>query len=363
MKLLVSLGLIAYVSALHDSQCNNFITVKRSRNKRSPQNWWESDDSTTTGGVSTNAASTTVAPTTAGTNAVSTTAAPTTVAPTTVSQAGSTTATQPAVVTTAPDGTTTADSYAVSTEAPIEGEGTDYLILLDATGSMQKLNGPGQGREFVINKFNKFLKTLRTQVERGNIQDGKIIVATFNKAASWVEYNSIQNVEDMSKRTYNPGYGTNLYDTVGCALQKFKQESGAAKKIVYILTDGIHQVKSSTPVAHTVDEVSDMVNEYRDEEGMEFSFLALINPEDKEALKSSAHKMGIRGAEIRTTDFDGQGFSVMLKSMLRGLKKSSKQKPQKLQSCQSLKQKCQKGRGGKMCRRNVQRRKLQGKCA
>merc|ERR1739847_124562 len=319
MKLLVSLGLIAYASALHDSQCSNFITVKRSRNKRSPQ-WWNTGSDATT---------------------------------------GATTASQPPVTTTADEGTTTPDSFTVPTDAPVEGEGTDYLILLDATGSMQKLSGPGRGREFAINKFNKFLKVIRNQVSQGSIQDGKIVVATFNKAATWTEYNSIENVEDLNKRTYNPGYGTNLYDTIGCALQKFKEESGAAQKLVYILTDGIHQVKRSTYVAHTVDEVSEMVNSYRDEEGMQFSFLAMINPEDKEALKSSAKEMGIRGAEIRQSDFNGRTFTVMLKSMLGSMKKNSKEQ---FPTCKSLRQKCSKGRAGKNCRTSVKRTKASGRC-
>jgi len=247
MKLLVSLGLIAYASALHERHCNNFITVVRSRNKRSPQ-WGWGDDATSTAGVttatsaSTSAAGTsTAAPTTqASTNAATDATTESTAAPDT---------TQPA--TTAPASTT--GGY--STTAGVEGEGTDYLILLDATGSMQKLSGPGRGRDFVISRFNKFLKTLRTQVERGNIEDGKIAVATFNKGAKWSEYNSIKNVADLTKRTYNPGYGTNLYDTIGCALQKFKDESSAATKLVYILTDGNHQVYPNTVVAHTVDEV------------------------------------------------------------------------------------------------------------
>merc|ERR1712035_33490 len=168
MKLLVSLGLIAYASALHERHCNNFITVVRSRNKRSPQ-WGWGDDATSTASVTSTAGSTT---------AVHSTAAPTTQASTNAATDATTESTaapgttQPA--TTAPASTT--GGY--STTAGVEGEGTDYLILLDATGSIQKLSGPGRGRDFVISRFNKFLKTLRTQVERGNIEDGKIAVAT-----------------------------------------------------------------------------------------------------------------------------------------------------------------------------------------
>jgi hypothetical protein len=253
------------------------------------------------------------------------------------------------------------ESFDFSTADPVEGEGTDYLILLDATGSMQKLSGPGRGRDFVINKFNLFLKTLRKQVESQRIEDGKIVIATFNKGANWVEYNSIKNVEDLSRRTYNPGYGTNLYDTMGCALQKFKDESSAAQKLVYILTDGNHQVYPNTVVAHTVDEVNELVESYREEEGMQFSFMAMINKEDKEALKQSAKQMGIRGAEIRTTDFDGRSFPALLKSMMRSIKKGNAQK--KVPTCQSLKQKCKKGRPGKSCRRAVQRQRASGSCS
>jgi hypothetical protein len=76
------------------------------------------------------------------------------------------------------------ESFDFSTADPVEGEGTDYLILLDATGSMQKLSGPGRGRDFVINKFNLFLKTLRKQVESQRIEDGKIVIATVNFISS-----------------------------------------------------------------------------------------------------------------------------------------------------------------------------------
>merc|ERR1711976_527011 len=346
MKLLVSLGLIAYASALHERHCNNFITVVRSRNKRSPQ-WGWGDDATSTAGVTSTAGSTT---------AVHPTAAPTTQASTNAATDATTESTAAPGTTQPPttEASTTAGGY--STTAGVEGEGTDYSILLDATGSMQKLSGPGRGRDFVISRFNKFLKTLRTQVERGNIEDGKIAVATFNKGAKWSEYNSIKNVADLTKRTYNPGYGTNLYDTIGCALQKFKDESSAATKLVYILTDGNHQVYPNTVVAHTVDEVADHVNSYRDEEGMQFSFLALINPEDKEPLKKSANQMGIRDSEIRTSDFNGREFTVCAPKKLCG-KKNSSPTADRLPSCDSLKKLCKRGKAGKFCRKSVARKK------
>merc|ERR1712066_449252 len=112
-----------YASALHERHCNNFITVVRSRNKRSPQ-WGWNDDATSTAGVTT----------TAVTSAGSTTAAPTTQAPSTTASMAvdpGTTVSTAAPDTTQPgttEASTTAGGY--STTVGVEGEGTDYLILL-----------------------------------------------------------------------------------------------------------------------------------------------------------------------------------------------------------------------------------------
>jgi len=95
---------------------------------------------------------------------------------------------------------------------------------------------------------------------------------------------------------------------------------------------------------------------------MQFSFLALINPEDKEPLKKSAKQMGIRGSEIRTSDFNGKEFTVMLKSILRSAKKNSKDE-QALPSCDSLKKECKRGKAGKFCRKSVARKKASKACA
>merc|ERR1711879_328285 len=360
MKLLISLGLLAYASALHDSHCNSFLTVKRSRSKRSPD--YSYDGSTVSGYSS---AATTNAPTTQPSTAASSTAsqAKTTAQSSTKETQPATKETQPAVETASSQTTEAPASTTAGTIQTImndERTGTDYLILLDATGSMQKLNGAGQGRDFVIGKFNQFLKTLRTQVDNEGNEDGKITVVIFNKKAEWIEYNSIKNVKDLSRQDYNPGWGTNLSDTMGCTLQKFKQESTATTKLVYVLTDGKHEVRRSTHVAHSAEDVSNLVNQYRNDDDFQFSFLALINkdkPDEKRILKEGAKDMGIISAEIRTSNFDGANFTGMLKSVIRSMRKNNK-KPQAIPACGA----CPKGKPGKKCRKQRKRDKANKRC-
>merc|ERR1712242_399843 len=151
-----------------------------------------------------------------------------------------------------------------------------------------------------------------------------IAVVMFNKKAEWTQYNSIKNIKNITDRDYNPGYGTNLHDTMGCTLQKFNEESTATTKMVFVLTDGKHQVNpSETHVAHSTDDVKRLVDKYRDEDDFQFTFIALINNdnlEEKRELKEGAHELGIISAEIRTHNFDGANFTGMLKSVLKSMR-------------------------------------------
>jgi len=329
MKLIISLGLIAYASAQKD--CSSFLKVSSSRSKRSPQYGWNDDVTTTGWNTRTTATASTAKPTTQ------------------PGYGNSATTTESAPITEGQQGSTTTEY------APMDFSERSYLVLLDATGSMQKLGGPGRGRDEVIKTVNKFIRNFKAKVEDDEIPDGPIAFVTFNKQA-WVEYSSIKDMNELTRRDYNPGYATNLYDSMGCSLQKFKTDLPANTQTVYVISDGFHQWSSRT--IFSAPDVNTLVKQYRTD-GMSFTFYAMIDYSLKETLRQNVQAMGMRNSEIRTADFQPNSLGNILRSILS--KSSKGGKKQDLKPCKEVFP-CPKGRAGGLCR---QERKLHKgtKCA
>merc|ERR1711879_511622 len=132
--------------------------------------------------------------------------------------------------------------------------------------------------------------------------------------------------QPITELDYNPGYGTNLYDSLGCALSEYyhihsENQAGGATR-VFIISDGIHQPGNQN-VEWQDHELHQMVSKLREEEDWEFSFYGAMNPEDKAHLKHAAMNLGIRWSETKKFDYSERSFDKILKSISNSLKEGS----------------------------------------
>jgi hypothetical protein len=120
------------------------------------------------------------------------------------------------------------------------GKNTSHVIfVLDDSGSMQSC------RDATISGYNEYLQMQKKDAQETGIAtfvslykfDGRTLTSVFNRAP--VEY-----VEDLTRNTYNPQGGTNLYDAIGGVMMQINAELAKNKKadrdsiIITILTDG-----------------------------------------------------------------------------------------------------------------------------
>merc|ERR1712048_585124 len=151
--------------------------------------------------------------------------------------------------------------------------------MLDATGSMQDIGGKRKGRDLVVRKMEEFRKMLK----ENNVIDQPLTFVTFNEKAKWTSYDSIKDWPTLTRRNYNPGYQTNLFDSMGCVLSKYKSINRDQQVSFYLISDGVHQLtrKKQRQVTYTEGDIEDMIEELRSEEGWDFHFYGASTTEDK----------------------------------------------------------------------------------
>merc|ERR1712241_1075906 len=137
------------------------------------------------------------------------------------------------------------------------------IVMLDATGSMQNIGGRGKGRDIVVRKMEQFRQMLVKKVQNDRINNQKITFITFNERAVWKTYDSIDQWPIITRENYNPGYQTNLFDTMGCVLSEFKARAADTDASVYLISDGVHALKGKKrgSEAYQEYEVKEMVEE------------------------------------------------------------------------------------------------------
>jgi len=246
---------------------------------------------------------------------------------------------------------TTVDITEPGTTVPVDSEKA-IIVMLDETGSMQSIGGRGKGRGVVLNKMESFRRMLNKKVKNDRLSDQPITFVTFNEKARWNTYESIDQWPALDGNSYNPGYQTNLYDTMGCVLSEYKSRHPNHEASVYLISDGIHQMKrrKAKQVAYKEHEVNTMVEDLRNE-GWNFNFYGATDESKKEKLKEHAIDLGFRAAETLVFDFNGKELGALLKTILKTMVKGNQQEDEEedkksLPACE----KCAKGRAGKMCR-------------
>merc|ERR1711981_1200071 len=360
-----ALALCAEAIGEPKSKCSNFISInqapqKASRGRRSPLfNEW-GDGSGGSSGDGSDGGDATTPEVTTGSDSTTNKVETTTLAQTTAAQTTE-------EVTDAP-GTTeqvsTASEGTKGTETTVTVEDTTQkaiVIVLDETGSMQNLGGKGKGRKIVLDKFGQFTRNLMGSVSEG-FADRPVTLVTFNVKAKWNSYSSINNFPELTRKMYNPGYQTNLYDTLGCVISKYRSENPSQSVDFFVISDGVHKMKRKEQhlVEYTPADINEMVDELR-QDNWDFRFYGASNPKAKEALKKEAAGLGFRKAELKVFDFNGKKFGALMKTMLNKATEVEAAEPEVLPDCKE-KYPCKKGKAGKVCRKGRKAAKDQGRC-
>lgn len=111
------------------------------------------------------------------------------------------------------------------------------LIILDESGSMESI------KKTIISGFNEVVQTVKGVAKEYPEQAHFITLVTFNslKTSTLLENESVEKLNQIDERQYNPTAGTPLFDAMGNSisqLRKITQTHSEYNVLVTILTDG-----------------------------------------------------------------------------------------------------------------------------
>ena len=112
------------------------------------------------------------------------------------------------------------------------------IIILDESGSMISIK-----RE-TINGFNETVQTIKdAQNKHNETQQHFVTLVSFNSSGIKTIYDKVpcDDVEELTKESFQPNASTPLYDAMGITLNKFRytlDENADNKVLVTIITDG-----------------------------------------------------------------------------------------------------------------------------
>jgi len=140
-------------------------------------------------------------------------------------------------------------------------EKTHYLIVLDQSGSMERI------KNTVIGLFNEQIQNLRKQAKDINLE---ITMSVFNDSVKILNLASpIKDVQLLSDKNYKPDSMTALYDAVMISYNKVKERVKKKDRIVVlVLTDGLENASKEYGSA----DVQSLMNKIT-KKGGSFNFL------------------------------------------------------------------------------------------
>ena len=108
------------------------------------------------------------------------------------------------------------------------------LIILDESGSMESI------KSAALNSVNESLQSIRHAQKKYEEQEHYVTFVTFNNEVKTLfDCVSIDMINDLTPRDYNPGCCTALYDAMGMSLGKLRRTVTKDDKVlVTIVTDG-----------------------------------------------------------------------------------------------------------------------------
>lgn len=108
------------------------------------------------------------------------------------------------------------------------------LIIIDESGSMDCI------RQQAMDSVNETIQTIRAAQERNENQEHFVTLVTFNDTATIVnDCAPINEIKELTAKSYRPDCCTALYDAMGISLNALqKKVSKEDKVLVTIVTDG-----------------------------------------------------------------------------------------------------------------------------
>merc|ERR1711964_273166 len=108
-------------------------------------------------------------------------------------------------------------------------EGIRIVFILDETGSMSSI------ADATIENYNSFINDQQNQAQDDSQIPPKYTLVKFDTTLEIVNFESIEQAEELTYSTFVPSGSTALYDAIGCTLNAYKDET---YNILVILTDG-----------------------------------------------------------------------------------------------------------------------------
>lgn len=164
--------------------------------------------------------------------------------------------------------------------------GTDILVnvILDRSGSMASI------REKTIGGYNEYLNSLKADKETKYSVSLTQFDAPMGGPELTVSYvnKPLDEVPELTLKTYEPRGGTPLYDAIGETVKRVKEHANGRPVLTVIITDG-HENASQE---HTKDSIKALIAQL-EKEGWTFTFLgANIDSFDV------ADAIGVRAANV-----------------------------------------------------------------
>jgi len=124
----------------------------------------------------------------------------------------------------------------------------------------------------------------------------------------------LKSAKNITRANFNPGYNTNLFDTVGCTLSRFADDGQAE---VFIISDGMHLTTDNS--AYTADEVKEVLEQLRDQKNWQFNFIGAVTGQEEGEVVQNAEDMGFQNREISMFRHNQRGFQQGLQVITKSL--------------------------------------------
>lgn len=186
------------------------------------------------------------------------------------------------------------------------------LIILDESGSMQSI------KTAALNSINESLQSIRHAQKKYEEQEHYVTFVTFNNDVKTLfECVSIDMINDLTPRDYNPNCCTALYDAMGMSLGKLRRTVAKNDKVlVTIVTDGYENASreySAKAIKALVEELKSQgwvfayMGANQDVEAVGAS-LAITNTLSFAATDEGTHEMSCKMKKGRSRLFDSIAF-------------------------------------------------------
>jgi uncharacterized protein YegL len=108
------------------------------------------------------------------------------------------------------------------------------LIIIDESGSMDCI------KQQAIDSVNETIQTIRAAQERNESQEHFVSIVSFNDNVKTIsDCVAVDEVQELTKNTYQPNCCTALYDAMGLSLNALRKKVADEDKVlVTVVTDG-----------------------------------------------------------------------------------------------------------------------------